>query len=49
MHDFEPTPQSILAVAAANVLIYSGVGLEPWIPQIVAAANNPELIVVDSS
>jgi zinc transport system substrate-binding protein len=49
IHDFEPTPQSILAVATAKVLIFSGAGLEPWIPQIVAAANNPRLVLVDSS
>jgi len=49
VHDFEPTPSSIQAVSKANVLIYSGAGLEPWIPQIVVAANNPHLIQVDSS
>jgi len=49
VHDFEPTPSSIQAVSTANVLIYSGAGLEPWIPQIVAVANNPHLIQVDSS
>jgi zinc transport system substrate-binding protein len=49
VHDFEPSPSSIQAVATANVLIYSGAGLEPWILQIVAAANNPKLVLVDSS
>jgi zinc transport system substrate-binding protein len=49
VHSFEPKPSSIQNVATANVLIYSGAGLEPWIPQIVAAADNPRLIVVDSS
>jgi zinc transport system substrate-binding protein len=49
VHAFEPTPSSILAVASAKVLIYSGAGLEPWIPSIVAAANNPGLVLVDSS
>src|SRR5712664_1085115 len=49
VHDFEPTPSSIQAVSTANVLVYSGAGLEPWIPQIVSSANNPKLIQVDSS
>jgi zinc transport system substrate-binding protein len=49
VHDFEPTPQSIQEVASANVLIFSGAGLEPWIPQITAAAGNPGLVLVDSS
>lgn len=49
VHSFDPKPSSIQNVATANVLIYNGAGLEPWIPQIVAAADNPRLIVVDSS
>jgi zinc transport system substrate-binding protein len=49
VHDFEPTPQSIQEVASANVLIFNGAGLEPWIPQVTAAAGNPELVLVDSS
>jgi zinc transport system substrate-binding protein len=49
VHAFEPTPSSVLAVATADLLIYSGAGLEPWIPQIVTAANNPKLVVVDAS
>ncbi len=48
-HDFEPTPTSIRLVVTADLLIYSGAGLEPWIPQIVAAANNPKLVLVNSS
>ena len=49
VHSFEPRPSSIQNVATANVLIYGGAGIEPWISQIVAAADNPRLIVVDSS
>ncbi len=49
VHNFAPTPESIQEVATANVLIFSGAGLEPWVPQIVAAANNPKLVLVDSS
>lgn len=49
VHDFEPTPSAIQQVATADILIYSGAGLEPWIPQIVVAADNPKLVLVDSS
>ncbi len=49
VHVFEPTPSVIQEVASANVLIFSGAGLEPWIPQLVIAAGNPNLVVVDSS
>lgn len=49
VHDFDPTSSSIQQVAGADVLIYNGAGLEPWISQIVSAANNPKLVLVDSS
>jgi zinc transport system substrate-binding protein len=49
VHEFEPTPSSVQLVAGAGVLIYNGAGLEPWIPEIVSAANNPKLVLVDSS
>jgi zinc transport system substrate-binding protein len=49
VHDFEPTPSSIQAVASADVLIYNGAGLEPWISQVVDASGNAKLIQVDSS
>ena len=48
VHDFEPTPSEVQQVATAEILIYSGAGLEPWIPQI-GAADNPKLVTVDSS
>lgn len=49
VHAFDPTPSSVQTVASASVLIYSGAGLEPWIPSLVAAAHNPSLILVDAS
>jgi zinc transport system substrate-binding protein len=49
VHDFDPTPSSIASVASADVLIYNGAGLEPWISSIVNAADNPNLKLVDSS
>ncbi len=49
VHSFDPTPSSIQAVATANLLIYGGAGLEPWIPGLVTAAGNAHLMLVDSS
>jgi zinc transport system substrate-binding protein len=49
VHDFDPTPSSIALVASADLLIYNGAGLEPWISSIVNAAGNPNLKLVDSS
>ena len=49
VHDFDTTPSAIQQVHTADVLIYNGAGLEPWISQVVNAADNPKLVVVDSS
>jgi zinc transport system substrate-binding protein len=49
VHAFEPTPSSIAEVASANVLIYNGAGLEPWIQDVISAAGNTKLIQVDTS
>jgi zinc transport system substrate-binding protein len=49
VHDFEPTPSDIASVSNANVLIYNGAGLEPWIQDIITTAENPRLTVVDTS
>lgn len=49
VHNFEPTPSDLLQVARADVLIYSGAGLEPWVDKVISAANNPKLIVIDTS
>jgi zinc transport system substrate-binding protein len=49
VHAFEPTPSSIQQVANARVLIYNGAGLEPWITQVVNAAGNSNLLLVNAS
>ena len=49
VHDFEPGPADIQAIAKANLLILNGVELEPWATATIAAANNPHLVVVDCS
>jgi zinc transport system substrate-binding protein len=49
VHDFEPTPSDIAQVSSANVLIYNGAGLEPWIQDVINSAGNPNLITVDTS
>ncbi|HTY75793.1 MAG TPA: zinc ABC transporter substrate-binding protein [Candidatus Nanoarchaeia archaeon] len=49
VHDFEPTPSDIAKVSSADVLIYSGAGLEPWIQSVISAAGSSHLITVDTS
>jgi zinc transport system substrate-binding protein len=49
VHTFEPTPSSIAEVSSADMLIYNGAGLEPWIQDIVSASGNSKLVQVDTS
>ena len=48
-HDFEPKAQDLVALSTAQLLIYNGLGMEAWVPQAVAAVDNPALTVVDAS
>lgn len=49
VHEFEPSPAAIQAIAQANILVLNGAGLETWASGAIAAANNPNLVVVDCS
>lgn len=44
-HDFEPSAKLIGAMQAADAIIYNGVGMEPWIDDILSGASNEQLIV----
>lgn len=45
-HDWEPAPRDVAAIAGARLLVYNGVGLEPWIDRLAPAlpAGAPPLI-----
>jgi zinc transport system substrate-binding protein len=49
VHEFEPTPAAIQAIATADILVTNGAGLEPWVGVAVTSASNPKLIIVDCS
>ncbi|SHH98819.1 zinc transport system substrate-binding protein [Sporobacter termitidis DSM 10068] len=48
-HDFEPKAQDLVALSAAKVFVYSGLGMEAWADKAVQAANNPDLVTVEAS
>jgi len=48
-HTYELTPAQLKSVSQARVLVLNGVGLEFWADKIVSAANNPNLIVVQTA
>lgn len=48
-HSFEPTPQSVRALASAQVLVSNGLNFEAWLPRLIKSASfSGEHIVVSS-
>ncbi len=48
-HTYELLPSQLRALSQARLLVLNGVGLEFWSDKVVAAADNPDLLVVDTS
>lgn len=48
-HDFQPTPKNIKVLHTADLFIYNGAGMEPWVETAAKAASNKKLICVDTS
>lgn len=48
-HDFEPKAQDLAGLSAAQIFVYSGLGMEAWAEEAVTAANNAKLITVEAS
>ena len=48
-HTFEPTPRQLKALSQAALLVLNGVGLELWADDLVSAAQNQELRVVETA
>ena len=48
-HTYELTPSQVEQVAMAHLLVLNGVGLEYWADKLAQSADNPNLIVVDTS
>ena len=48
-HDFEPTPSDIILINKADLFIYTGDEMEPWVASILESIDNTELNVLDVS
>ena len=48
-HSFEPKPSDIVRINEADIFIYTGKFMEPWVEDILHSVSNPNLIVVDAS
>ncbi len=48
-HSFELKPADILKINNADVFVYTGKFMEPWVADVIKAMSNQNLLVVDSS
>lgn len=48
-HDFLPTPRQLKQLHSAKVFIVQGLGMEPWQEEVVKAADNPKLQVMEAA
>jgi zinc transport system substrate-binding protein len=48
-HSFELKPGDILKLHGADIFVYTGKYMEPWVQDVLAGIRNPNLVVVDSS
>lgn len=49
MHSFEPTPQNILDICRADIFVIVDKGAEGWVDNVLEAANNEDLELVEMS
>lgn len=43
IHFFEPRPSHIKKVSQADALVIGGLGIDPWMPGLIAASRNPKV------
>lgn len=48
-HDFEPTPSDIILINKADLFIYTGDDMEPWVARILDSIDNDKLTILNVS
>lgn len=48
-HEWEPGPQDIIKIESAEIFVYNGAGLEPYVDNLIKRIESGKLIIVDSS
>lgn len=48
-HSYEPTPSDMLTIADADVFIYTGSFMEPWVDDILSGMDTSHMSIVDAS
>lgn len=48
-HDWEPSPGDLISLKNANVFVYNGVGMEPFVDKLIASEEYQNTIFVEST
>lgn len=48
-HSFEPKPGDIVKINKADLFIYTGKYMEPWVESIIKSIDNKNLLIIDTS
>jgi zinc/manganese transport system substrate-binding protein len=48
-HDYQAKPTDVQTIANADVLVKNGLGMEAYLEDMIANANNPDLVVINAS
>ena len=48
-HDYEPSPQVVAAIHDADVFVYHGAGMEPWLESVLSTLNKDKVKTVELS
>jgi len=48
-HSFEPKPGDMVTINSADIFIYTGKYMEPWVESILRGVDSKKLLVIDTS
>ena len=48
-HDWEPSPQKLVEVQNARLLVYNGAGFEPWVDKLLHDVTGKKIIVIETA
>ena len=48
-HDWEPSPQKLVEVQRARLLVYNGAGFEPWVDKLLHDVTGKKIIVIETT
>jgi len=48
-HAFNPTPQDMMTIESADIFIFTGKFMEPWVDKVLGSIANKNIVVVDAS